>query len=105
VIKDSVGNRLNEGQFVDVRLPMGLSSLRGRIKTIDEGRIARIGGAHKQENGQLTPGVVTIEVLLPVEVDPRTNVNAAITRIWDPTGKDLERADGRRRSRLKESAA
>lgn len=93
MIKDSVGNRLSEGQFVVVQLPMGLSSLRGRIKTVDEGLITRIGGTREKENGQITPGLITVEIQLPVEVDPRSKVTLAITRIWDPSGEDLKRAE------------
>lgn len=91
MIKDSVGNRLAEGQFVEVKLPAGTGALRGRIKTVDEGRITRIGGTHKSEaNGSMQPGLVSIEILLPVEVDPRSNVMPNVVRLWDPSGKDLE---------------
>jgi hypothetical protein len=92
VIKDSVGNRLSEGQFVQLRLPPGISALNGRIKSIDEGRIARIGGAHKGENGSVTPGCVTVEITVPVDVDPRSNIAMNISRLWDASGKDLELA-------------
>jgi hypothetical protein len=98
VIKDSVGNRLNEGHFVDVKLPGGITSLRGRIKSMDEGRITRIGGSHARENGSLQPGLITIEILLPVEVDPRSNIAPAILRAWDPTGEDLKAAEAEKQT-------
>lgn len=90
MIKDSVGNRMAEDQFVEIKLPPGTGALRGRVKTIDEGRITRIGGAHKSENGSMQPGLLTIEIMLPVEVDPRSNVAFNVVRIWDPSGKDVE---------------
>jgi hypothetical protein len=93
MIKDSVGNRLNEGHFVDVKLPGGITSLRGRIKSMNEGRITRIGGTRSDANGTIQPGLITIEILLPVEVDPRSNQAPAILRAWDPTGEDLKAAE------------
>jgi hypothetical protein len=85
VIKDNIGNRLSEGNFVQLRFPAGLSGLNGRIKSINEGRITRIGGVKGNgANGEVQPGLVTIEILVPVEVDPRTGVANQLSRLWDP---------------------
>ena len=91
--KDSVGNKLAEGQYVQVAIPSGVSLLRGRVKAISEPRITRIGGTHN--GGKMVseePGLITVEILIPVESDPRTGVAPNLTRIWDPSGKDLEAA-------------
>ncbi|HZU33691.1 MAG TPA: hypothetical protein VFB79_21435 [Candidatus Angelobacter sp.] len=89
--KDNAGNKLSEGNFVQVTLPSGVSALRGRIKSISEGRITRIGGARKSEaDASVQPGLVTVEIILPVESHPETGVAPNIIRIWNPTGKDLE---------------
>lgn len=79
-----------EGQFVEIKLPPGTGALRGRVKSIDEGLITQIRGVHKGGDAQIQPGVITIEILLPVEVDPRSNIAMNLVRIWDPSGYDLQ---------------
>lgn len=89
--KDSIGNRLEHGHFVEVAWPNGLT-LKGRIKTIEEGRVVRISGTKHGDQGKPQNGTVVVEIIVPVDVDARTGIALALTRLWDPTGKDLELA-------------
>lgn len=92
--KDSIGNKLSEGQFVQVRFPGGLSALNGRIKSISEGRI--VTGVNpisrgKQENAK--PGTMTVEILVPMDIDAVSGTVPFVTRLHDPSGKDLQLAE------------
>jgi len=88
--KDSIGNKLECGHFVQVQLPAGITALRGRVKSIDEGHIVKVGGAHKQDEQRPQPGTVIVEILLPCDSSPVNGIAPMLVRVWDPSGKDLQ---------------
>jgi hypothetical protein len=79
-LKDVIGNKLEEGDLVQVALGNGVT-LRGHVKKLTSGGI--IGGVSKGKH-DVSPGVVTVTVDVEAESDPRSGVCPHVLALRDP---------------------
>lgn len=86
---DSLGNKLAEGQLVEIYV--NAPALKGRVKSISEGGISLVAQGNGKGPAQ-SLGNVVINLELVVQFDPSNPVCAGVLRLVDPEEEKVKAA-------------
>ena len=82
MLKDFLGNKIEEGKFVVVELDNPLVTVKGKIDVFEPGRASTLAAPGKQP--QITPTRMIVMVPVEVALDPRGEIATKITVLQEP---------------------